>query len=81
VFGSRAPIVSRSYSCTTSRAIRGAGDEQQSEAVIYFGVDCSYPVLNCDGRIYNQDLIDHGAGVVSVINGNNRDSTDFSCVA
>ncbi|MGH1484598.1 MAG: S8 family serine peptidase [Cellvibrionaceae bacterium] len=62
-------------------SIGGAGDEQQSVAVIDFGVDCNHPELNCDGRIYNQDPIDHGTGVASVINGNNRDNTDFSGVA
>ncbi|MGH1486824.1 MAG: immunoglobulin-like domain-containing protein, partial [Cellvibrionaceae bacterium] len=62
-------------------ALGGAGDEQQGVAVIDFGVDCNHPELDCDGAIYNQDLIDHGTGVAGLIGANNLDNTDFAGVA
>jgi hypothetical protein len=62
-------------------SIGGAGDEQQSVAVIDFGIDCTHPELECDGNVYNQDYIDHGTGVASLIGANNIDNTDFAGVA
>ncbi len=62
-------------------AIAGAGDEQQGVAVIDFGIDCNHQELDCDGSVYNQDYIDHGTGVASLIGGNNQDNTDFTGVA
>lgn len=61
--------------------IAGAGDEQQSVAVIDFGVDCNHPELGCNGLVHNQDLIDHGTGVASLIGADNLDNTGFTGIA
>ena len=61
--------------------IAGGGDEQQSVAVIDFGVDCNHPDLNCDGNVYNQDLIDHGTGVAGLISARNREGSNLVGVA
>ncbi len=61
--------------------IAGSGSEQHSVAMLDFGIDCNHPELDCDPARFNQDPIDHGTGVASLINGNNQGSNDFVGVA
>lgn len=61
--------------------IGGGGDAQTSVGVIDFGVDCTHPDLNCNGNVYNKDLIDHGTGVAGLIAANRTNGSDLIGVA
>jgi len=61
--------------------IVGGGDQESAVAVIDFGVDCSHPELGCDDALHNEDIIDHGTGVASLIGAIADDGTDVSGVA
>ncbi len=62
-------------------ALVGGGDEQQSVAIIDFGVDCNHQELDCDGSVFNEDIIDHGTGVASLIGARSGDGTNVIGVA
>ncbi|VUD47952.1 Subtilisin BL [Thalassocella blandensis] len=55
--------------------LAGAGDEEISVGVLDFGVDCSHTELNCDPDLVENDAIDHGTGVASLIFAKNDENS------